>query len=508
MSDLPNIKPGPNGKKESTKVIATSLTSLLNKSLGVLIMVFLTPFLFHSLGERLYGIYIFTQKLSLFGGVSNFGATSYLKIRLCSLPREGADAECKKTIGECVAQWCFLLPLLIAFVVVVMQLISGENQLSTTQYIAVFTLVILTPVGQILSIPQVALFSQGLAYKGTLISVLCTALGALLTVLLIWAGLGLEAVAIAMASTMLISFFAMARLASRELPWFGIARPEGKAVLKSMKYSIGASMASLSYLALQQYESLVFGVAMGATIVGKIALTGFIVHLLELLVRIFLQSSLPSLGQLIARGEEKELAQIRSKTQSTINLVFAAFLLPFALMTKPVISIWVSSDAYLSFGLVCVIVVLSQIKLLIQFDAQLLDQSNSFYRKSYVFGIVFGLAIAMAVLLEGKGFPIEASAALCALLLFAYAIYVSWLLVQKKGGSLQHKTFALPAVIGLISVSLYQATSGYEPFAMFSVMFIFQIVVMATIYWLFGAGDLLREIYSLLRSSLHDFRAR
>lgn len=471
-------------------------------------MVFMTPFLFHSLGERVYGIYVFTQKLSLFGGVSNFGATSYLKIRLCGLPQDGADAECKRVIGECIAQWCFLLPLLVAFVVVVMQLISGENQLDEMQYLAVFTLIILTPIGQILSIPQVALFSRGLAYKGTAVSILCTALGALLTVLLIWEGLGLTAIAISMASTMLISFIAMARLASRELTWFGVARPDVGAVLRSLKSSVGASLASLSYLALQQYESLVFGFVMGAAIVGKIALTGFVVHLLELFVRVFIQSSLPSLGQLIARGEERELAKIRSKSQLTINLMFSALLLPFALVTEPVVSIWVSSDAYLSFELVCIIVVLSQIKLVIQFDAQLLDQSNSFYRKTYVFGIGLCATLAGAEILKSEGLSLEIIAASCVLLLFLYAAYVSWLLVKIKGGDLQHKTVMLPTVIGLSAVVLYNACAGHGAAILFSVMFVFQIAILAAVYWLLGGGTILKEMLALLRSSVHDIRDR
>lgn len=508
MSGRKNTTPSPFRKKESTKVIASSLTSLLNKLLGVLIMAFMTPFLFHSLGERVYGIYVFTQKLSLFGGVSNFGATSYLKIRLCGLPQDGADAECRRAIGECIAQWCFLLPLLIAFVVVVMQLISGENQLDTMQYLAVFTLIILTPVGQILSIPQVALFSRGLAYKGTVVSVLCTALGALLTVLLIWKGFGLSAIAISMASTMLISFFAMARLASRELQWFGVARPDIGAVLKSMKSSVGASLASLSYLALQQYESLIFGFAMGAAIVGKIVLTGFVVHLLELFVRVFIQSSLPSLGQLIARGEEQELARIRSKTQMTINLVFSVFLLPFALVTEPIISIWVSSDAYISFELVCIVVVLSQIKLIIQFDAQLLDQFNSFYRKASVFVIGMCAVLVGADILKREGLSVEMVAASCTLLLFFYAAYVSWLLVKIKGGNLQHKTVVLPTVIGLVAVVLCYACAGHGAAMLFSVMFVFQLVILAAIYWLFGGGAILKEVCLLVRDSVHDIRNR
>lgn len=381
-------RPETRGAGISNRAVFTAMATLVSRGTNTFLLILLTPFLFGGLGERFYGIYQLTQRMSQFGGFASLGATSYLKIRLAEMYADQNVFERRKAIGECLLQWAALLPVLVVWTTVLYLLISGRTAVSGGDAIAVIVLIVLTPLTQLLSVGNVALFTHHLGYLGvplwTGIGV-CASAGAAAAA---YAGYGIQGVAFAFAVGTLLNGVSSIVLAKKMLPWFGVEWPVWREFVANFGMSLGASLASVVYLGLNQLESLVFGLGAGPVMLARLSLTIIGFQCFDLLVRSFQGVGAYALAPMVRDRQAGPLGSLRGEAQGNIIFLFAVVGPPIIAVTPVVIPIWIKHAVLLSPWVAAAILMTSMLRLLAMFDAALLDQARDFRWKTVIAAVV------------------------------------------------------------------------------------------------------------------------
>jgi hypothetical protein len=403
----------------STKAVFTSMATLVSRGANILLLIVLTPFLFGGLGERLFGIYQLTQRIAQFGGLSSLGASTYLKIRLAELYSDQGVTERRKAIGDCVMQWLALLPLLVLWLILIYALVSGRTAVSNSQAVAVMVLIILTPLAQLLSIGNVALFTHHLGYVGvplwTGIGICASAAAAALA----YAGYGIEGVATALAAGTILNGMSSLALARKLLPWFGLEWPTLREFLGNLGTSLSASVASLVYLGLQQLEALIFGLGAGPVILARLVLTVIGIQCLDIVVRSFIGAGAYAAAPFVRNGQSARIGSLRAEAHGNIVVLFTIAAPVVVGLTPVVVPLWINDAVLLSPWVAAAILLTSMFRLLAVFDATLLDQARDFHWKNaaataavFVPGAALGFIVYWDVAPEGWYWLLPASIAL------------------------------------------------------------------------------------------------
>lgn len=404
------------GRSVSARALYTGMATLVSRGANILLLIVLTPFLFAGLGERLFGIYQLTQRIAQFGGLSSLGASTYLKIRLAEMYTDQGVTERRKAIGDCVMQWLALLPLLVLWMIVSYAMVSGRTAVAGSQAVAVMVLVILTPLAQLLSIGNIALFTHHLGYVGVPLWAgigICASAAAAAAAYL---GYGIEGVAIALAAGTLLNGLSSLALARKLLPWFGLEWPTLREFLRNLGKSLSASLASLVYLGLQQLEALIFGLGAGPVILARLVLTVIGIQCLDIVVRSFIGAGAYAAAPFVRDGQSARIGALRSEAHGNIVVLFTIAAPVIIGLTPVVVPLWINDAVLLSPWIAAAILLTSMFRLLAVFDAALLDQARDFHWKNaaataavFVPGAALGLILYWGVAPEGWYWLLPAS---------------------------------------------------------------------------------------------------
>lgn len=390
----------------SDRAVFTALATLLSRGANIFLLILLTPFLFAGLGEKLFGIYQLTQRVSQFGGMASLGASNYLKIRLAEMYADEDAQERRKAIGDCIMQWAILSPALALWIFLTYQLISGRTGVSGSQAVAVMVLITLMPLGQLLSVGNIALFTHHRGYMGvplwTGIAICASALAAAAAYL----GYGIEGVAAALAAGTLLNGLSSLVLARKLLPWFGVEWPSLREFLGNFGKSFGAAVASMVYLGLQLFEALIVGLGAGPVVLARLVLTVVGVQCLDTVVRSFIGTAAYAVAPLVRERQAERIASIRVEAHGNIVSLFAVAGPAVIAFTPVIIPIWIRDAVLLSPAIAVAILLTSMFRLLATFDAALLDQARDFHWKNVAAAIaVFSPGAALGLLLFWRAAP-------------------------------------------------------------------------------------------------------
>ena len=364
------------------------MATLVSRGANILLLLLLTPFLFAGLGERFFGIYQLTQRISQFGGLASLGASNYLKIRLAEMYADENAADRRKAIGECILQWTALIPLLVLWTVVIFEVISGRTGVSGSEAAAVVVLILLMPTAQLLSIGNIALFTHHRGYVGvplwTLIGICASAAAAAAAYL----GYGIEGVAAALAVGTVLNGMCSLVLARKLLPWFGVEWPNFRQFLENFGKSLGAAVASMAYLGLQLLEALIFGLGAGPVLLARLVLTVIGVQCLDIVVRSFIGTAAYAIAPFVRDRQASRIAPLRGEAHGSIVSLFAIGGPPVIAFTPVIVPLWIQDAVLLSPWIAAAILLTSMLRLLATFDAALLDQARDFHWKNAAAAIV------------------------------------------------------------------------------------------------------------------------
>jgi O-antigen/teichoic acid export membrane protein len=486
------------GKNNGWRVGLTGAASVLRSVIDMAIYLLVSPIILRNLGLNSYGIYLLCQKMSLFGGVANLGATSYLKIRLNRLSSGPDDESKREAVGDCIVQWAILLPVMFAVIGIGCILLSQGSQLMARDIVGIALLLSAVPVAQFLSIPSIALFCANFGYRSSGTAIIAAGIGGAITVAAVQAGAGLLGPAAGAYAAMAISSYAAHLQARKSLSWYGIKWRSWRSMASTIRSSVAAAVASLAYLGLQQFEVLTIGLTLSPSLLAKILISGTLVRLLEVLARTASQALIPNVGEAIAKGNLVKVAADRASFRKIVTAVFSSTAMIILLLSEPMIGIWLqTTNAYVSAELVAVLIVIAYVRVLMQFDGQLLDQADHFYPKTFGTALALVVGYGSAAFMVGLGASLEA---LCATVLVILVLYGSWQeFYLKKTTGISGEVW-LPFILifvtfGALGALEFANLFNMEIYERFAGVILFEVTVLAIIYKLC-------DIPSFLRSSL------
>jgi len=392
----------------SSQSVLTAMATLMSRGAGILALIVLTPLLFAGLGERLFGVYQLTQRIAQFGGLTNLGATSYLKIRLAEMSRDAEFGERRKALADCLLQWSAMLPIMVAWTAAAVYAVNARSGLTSGELAAIAVLVLLTPFRQIIGVGQVALFTHGRGYFGITLSTTIGIASSVCAALAAYWGYGIVGVAIALAAGAIFDGLTGLLLASRLLPWFGLQWPSFAEFRDGFGKSWGASLASLGYLGLQQVETLTVGFAAGPNMLSRFVLTCIGIQVLDILIRSFIGTAAYGIAPFIRERRSDRVRELRAEAHGNIMAVFMLSAPPIIFLTPLVVAQWIPTATVLGPSVGAAVLLLAMFRLLSVFDSALLDQARDFYAKiGAAIAVVFipctgvGIAAAAGLLFDG-----------------------------------------------------------------------------------------------------------
>lgn len=370
-------------KKQSA--LLTFLAASFAKLSSLISTLIFTPMLFSGLGGDKFGTLQFALRMSAFGGLSNLGATSYLKIRLNGLLHEDPDdlrGEARKAIGDCLAQWLIFSPVALAWCWLGVYLVGLRIDASHGEIWAIALLFLLVPIGQLLSIPNVALFSSDQGYRAPVMNAALGVLGVAIGAIAVQQGFGLLAVAIGYLSAQCIGGLYSLHLARRHLPWFGATMRQKLIDKTQLIGSLGASASSLTFLGLQQVEMAAIGFTEPMAMAGILAISAILITATELLLRFYINALTPVMAT-YAHQSKGEFDEHRALGIS-ISILYMFSSLFIVGWTELICYYWIPSSEILPRSFICLILIASYARSLAQYDGFLLDQKRDFYKKIWL----------------------------------------------------------------------------------------------------------------------------
>lgn len=414
----------------------------------------------------MFGIYQFCQKLSVYGGLTNLGATSFLKIRLASLRGTTAPEPKKTAIGVCLSQWVLMLPIAVVLCLLGARFISGGNQLPALDFWAVVAILGLVPLSHVLSIPNVALFASNLGYKGAIVAPLTTFVGAALSVGSLYAGFGLPGIAASLFCATALGALMSWNLAKTHLPWFGARSVSTSEVVSTMRSSLGAAGASIGYLGLQQLENLTVGAVFGPEMLGKLVVTGVAAHFIELIVKQFVNASTPSVSLLITGEHRRRLDRVRGEAYRYIMVCYVLAAPPVILLSEAFVTAWVGREAFISTEVVAFLLVAGALRLMALVDAVMLDQVSDFFAKTLMAFLVVATPLVLAAFSRGGDRSINYWCGLILLVMFLNTAVVHRRSSRRFSLSLSVTTLMIPSLAAAVCVLVWsQMALSSRPFS-------------------------------------------
>ncbi|CAN1537657.1 hypothetical protein MCEMIH16_01645 [Caulobacteraceae bacterium] len=412
----PSVKPS---------TLLTTIVTIVARLSNIVLFAIMTPLLFAGLGEAMFGVYQLTQRIASFGGLTNLGATSYLKIRLNELSMNGSPGERRLVVGECLVQWLALSPVLIVWLIVTGVIIKSQSSIDSMETVGVLILLAITPIAQIVGIPQVAMLSQGVGYRSIPVTTIIMSTFSIAAALAASAGYGILGVSISLLLGVLTNSAINIAQAKRDLIWFGLKWPKLSRVRPGLIGSAGASIASLSYLGLQQAEIIAFGAIGGASVVARLVLTCAGIQVLDMAARAFISSNMYHMSPAIRNQDYASLSISRKYVHNCITVMYLAFLPAVIILVPAIVPYWVNGARLLESEICATIAIVSYIRVISQSDGMLLDQNREFYNKALMSAILVFVPVALTVVLTTVAFPLTQWYWILPISFGAYGFYVS-----------------------------------------------------------------------------------
>lgn len=375
----------PNRRLSKKKVAFFTFLSASFAKLSSLISVLIfTPLLYSGLGGDKFGTLQFALRMSSFGGLSNLGATSYLKIRLNGLLHDDPDdlrGEARKAIGDCLIQWLIFSPIALAWCWLGVHLVGLRADASYSEIWAIALLFLLVPISQLLSIPSVALFSSNQGYRAPFVNAALGVVGVGGGAIAVQLGFGLFAVAVGYLAAQCIGGLYSLYLARRYLPWFGATKRRKLVDRTQLVGSLGASASSLTFLGLQQVEIAAIGFTEPMAMAGVLAVSAILITATELVLRFYINALTPVMA---SYAHQRDGFSEHRVLGLLITLLYIMSSFVVVGWTALICSYWVPSSPVLQRSIICFVFVTSYARSFAQYDGFLLDQQRDFYQKIFL----------------------------------------------------------------------------------------------------------------------------
>lgn len=369
-----------------------------------------TPLLLRGLGPERYGIYVITLQVVTCLVLLDLRTAGTLKFLLATAP-DIDDAERRRLLGAAALLWSVSIPLVAGGAVaaaLVLPSTSGVPEILRAEAgVALLLLTAAMALDRVSSLPSQALRGANLDHRGAGPEVLALLIGGVAPAVAALLGGNLVVVAATFLITMVPVAAIRWRVASRHLPWLGIARPHRREVKLLATTGSWLLLGDIGDVALLSTELLVVGSIAGPVAAATYAATSLLIKsvggpLVELLA-----AGGPGLAALGATGNIRRLLDARRELLVLATGALATVATAVAALDRAFVSVWLGRDVVGGAGLVACLVLATCLAVLYRTDGVVADTQLAFKPRaiagvaSGAVGIVLGILLGSAYGLAG-----------------------------------------------------------------------------------------------------------
>jgi O-antigen/teichoic acid export membrane protein len=374
---------------------------LLQQGARFIVGFVVTPIVVRGLGAELYGVWVMLQQTVGYLALSDLRPMGTLKFTLAVRQHLDDVEEKRRQVGAAMVVWAVTLPILLTVGALAVwaapSFIRTDPQYIWPVRLTMGILVLSIALDRGLSLPANVLRGVNLDYKAMGLNAGTILLGALLTVLAIWAGWGLPGVAGASVMGIVLSSGVRYLVARRAVPWFGMARPRRHELLDFARLSAWLFVSALGALLLMASDFLVVGWVLGPKAAAVYATTGAVLRMSVGPLEQLLSSGGPGIAGLCGQGEWARLGKVRLEMHLTALAAITVVGAGVLTLNQSFLGLWLGAGFYGGHVLNLLLVIIALESLMFRVDGVIVDAMLEFRAKTYI-SIAFGAA---SILLGG-----------------------------------------------------------------------------------------------------------
>jgi O-antigen/teichoic acid export membrane protein len=360
-------------RKASLNVVATLLDWCAKVAMGLLV----TPVLVGGLGQSLFGVWEMLMRLVGYMYIVDGRPMEILKLIIANQQAVKDPGIQQRHVGSALGVWLIFLPVLVVAGTILVWFAPAITKVPPELHAPVrfacallaFNLVL----ANLVAVPESVLRGMNLGYRRMGLQAGLSVLGGALTIGAIYLGLGLIGVAgvqvVLSALTGLLFWY----VASRYVPWFGIARPTLADIRPFLGLSIWNFAGSLVNHLLLAGDIIILGVVTQASTVTTYVLNGYAAQATVGIMSLALGALTPGLGGVVGQRQHERAARLRHEMLVISWLAVTAFGSTILLWNRSFLHLWVGASYYAGFWVNFLIALIMVQTVFIRTDVYVID---------------------------------------------------------------------------------------------------------------------------------------
>lgn len=411
--------------------------SILDYSVKLAVGFVVVPLLVSGLGRTLFGVWEMLGRLMGYLESADGRPTQALRLVIASSQSSSDETAKRRWIGSALVVWVCFLPLWIAAGALVIWLAPTITKVPSHLHDAV-RIACAVMMGGVLvaglgSLPESVLRGMNLGYKRMGLQAGLSIVGGALLVSAVQLGMGLIGVALASVAVIVLTGLCFLNLVGRQVPWFGVSRPQGQEVRSLLQMSLWIAAGDVVAKLLLASDALVLGAVLSPAVVTTYVLTGYAALLSVNLHSLAADAVMPGLAGIIGERRLLRAAEIRRELLAVTILFVTIAGSTILLWNRSFVYWWVGGENYAGLWTNLLLVLIAAQTGFIRCDAYIIDAALQPGHRVRVSAVAALLAITLSVgLTHVAGMP-----GLCLGILLGRAVQTIWYPILVKGCVLQ-----------------------------------------------------------------------
>jgi len=389
-------------KKASLNALAQALDYGARAIAGFVV----NPILLRHLGDVGFGNWQVLQRLVGHAAPAGGRPAEALKWFVANRQASPDLEDKRRAVGSALAVWAIFLPVLgaagalVAWFAPVWLGVAPER--SAVVRLAVIVLTVDLIIAGLANIPWAVMAGQNLGYKRMGLTAGLELVGGALVAAGAIAGGDLVGVALGALGGTLVIGATYHWLARTYVPWFGVAKPDGRSVRRFIGLSWWFLVWNLVMKVTMGGDIVVLGIAGSSREVTTYALTRFVPMTIMAGITSLIWGMAPGLGGLIGAGEVARAGRVRNETMALAWLIAVVAGAGVLLWGRSFLDLWVGPGRYPG-TLATLLVVLMVVQLtVIRVDSNIIDLTLDIRRKVLLGVVAAGSSVALAWVLVAR----------------------------------------------------------------------------------------------------------
>jgi O-antigen/teichoic acid export membrane protein len=387
----------------SQKASLNMLAAVLDYAARVVVGLLINPVLVSRLGDAVFGVYQVLGRLIGYATPAGGRPSQALKWTIAHHQHSTQYEEKRLQVGSAVAVWFLFLPFLAVAGGILAWfaplLVDAPESLYLTIRIAAGVLVLDLVAMNLLLIPQSVVQGENLGYKRMGLTTFVVFLGGGLMALAAILGWGLVGVTASVLAVTVLTGVVFWRIARKNVPWFGMSRPDFRTVLSFVRLSGWFLLWNLVMQLMRGSDVVVLGIVASTELVTVFTLSRYVPEAIFGAVAIVVSAIMPGLGGLIGARDMDKAVQVRAESMSATWLIATASGAAFLVWQEAFLDLWVGEEYYPGRVATLLIVLMVLQFAFIRNDSSIIDLTLKLRGKVLLGFVSAGVSIGLAVLL-------------------------------------------------------------------------------------------------------------